>query len=97
MDDLVNDVLDELALLLEELDLALAVLGGEDVHDVRQRVEPRRRPSLVDPRQAFLQVGFVGRNWEAVEEAAAAATHGAGVEAGLCSGGGARSGAVGGS
>lgn len=56
VDDLVNDVLDEVALLLEELDLAIAVLRGEDVHDVRQRVEPRRCPSLVDPRQPFLQV-----------------------------------------
>lgn len=54
--DLVHDVLDEVALLFEELDLALAVLGGEDVHDVRQRVEPRGRPALVDPRQAFLEV-----------------------------------------
>lgn len=78
--DLVHDVLDEVALLFEELDLALAVLGGEDVHDVRQRVEPRGRPALVDPRQAFLEVGFVGRDGEAIEDAAArpAAAHRAG-------------------
>jgi hypothetical protein len=113
--DLVDDVLDEVALLFEELDLALAVLGGEDVHDVRQRVEPRGRPALVDPRQAFLEVlrpraettrisisrrsqfrasvasdarnerrwgtyRFVGRDGEAIEDAAArpAAAHRAG-------------------
>lgn len=73
VDDLVDDVLDEVALLLEELDLALAVLGGEDVHDVRQRVEARRRPPLVNPREPFLEVGFVGWDGEAVEDAAAAA------------------------
>jgi hypothetical protein len=56
VDDLVDDVLDEVALLLEELDLALAVLGSEDVHDVRQRVEARRRPPLVNPREPFLEV-----------------------------------------
>lgn len=54
--DLVNDVLNEIALLLEELDLALAVLRGENVHNVRQRVEPRCRPPLIDPRQPFLEV-----------------------------------------
>ena len=56
VNDLVDNVLDEVALLLEELDLAVAVLGGEDVYDVRQRVETRRRPPLVDPRQPFLEV-----------------------------------------
>lgn len=81
VDDLVDDVLDEVALLLEELDLAVAVLRGEDVYDVRQRVETRRRPPLVDPRQPFLQVGFVGRNREAVEDAAAVAVHRANGEA----------------
>jgi len=75
VNDLVDDVLDEVALLLEELDLAVAVFGGEDVYDVRQRVETRRRPPLVDPRQPFLEVGFVGRNGEAVEDAAAVAVH----------------------
>jgi hypothetical protein len=54
--NLVNDVLNEIALLFEELDLALAVLGGEDVHNVRQGVEPRGRPPLVDPQQSFLEV-----------------------------------------
>lgn len=54
--DLVNDVLNEIALLLEELDLALAVLRSEDVYNMRQRVEPRGRPPLIDPRQSFLEV-----------------------------------------
>jgi hypothetical protein len=95
VDNLVDDVLDKVALLLEELDLAVAVLGGEDVYDVRQRVETRRRPPLVDPRQPFLQVGFVGRNWEAVEDAAAVAVHRAKGEARPCCRRGARSGEVG--
>jgi hypothetical protein len=56
VDDLVDYVLDKVALLFEELDLAVTVLGGKDVYDVRQRVETRRRPSLVDPRQPFFQV-----------------------------------------
>jgi hypothetical protein len=56
VNDLVHNVLNEIALLLEELDLALAVLGGQDVYDVRQRVEPRRSPPLIDPREAFREV-----------------------------------------
>lgn len=91
MHDLVNDVLNEIALLLEELDLAVAVLGSEDVHNMRQRVEPRGRPPLIDPRQSFLEVGFVGRNREAIEDAAAvtAAAHRAGGNKGRPCGGGA--------